>query len=110
MIKKAKMSLVLIILCFLLYWGLSIAVCEWRTFKYGKEFYGLDEMTNMLNASETVKVLSCSRTYAVVYYRDRKGGDIIEFIKENNEWVLYKWQIIWSRTGSAEGFMWPYIR
>jgi hypothetical protein len=109
--KVVTIVLIIAITCFVIFWTLSIIKCENLTSQYGKEFEGLEESTNMLKESETVKVLNYSNMTARVYYKDREGGDILRFIKQDGKWVLDKWEkTVWSRTGSADGFMWPYIR
>jgi hypothetical protein len=92
-------------------WIASIIKCEILTYRYWKEFEGLEQSTNMLKKSETIKVLDYSKVSARIYYKDREGGDILKFNKQDGRWVFDKWErTVWSRTGSADGFMWPYIR
>jgi hypothetical protein len=89
----------------------AIIRCEILTSVYGKEFIGLDRQTNMLAGGRTVKVLNYSDNSARVYYNDRFGGDILIFEKKNGEWKLAVWErTVWSKYGSADDFMWPYIR
>ena len=55
--------------------------------------------------------MNYSDEYAEVYYvsKHRAGGNIVSFIKENNEWKFNKWeQTVWSSTGSASDVIWPY--
>lgn len=55
------------------------------------------------------KVVEYSETQAAVFYvHSGKGGSVIIFEKENNEWELVTWKMIWSHYGSAEEFYWPY--
>jgi hypothetical protein len=110
--KKVLIIFIIIIFGFISYWIFSIVKCEILTSKYGAEFVGLELQTNMLNSAKETKVLFYSEKKAIIYYKDEFGGDILEFIKDDkNEWVLNKWVItVWSKSGSADGFMWPYIR
>ena len=58
------------------------------------------------------KVMSYSKNYAEVYYvtADCVSGNILRFSKEENKWVMTSWDTIWSKYGSADGFIWPYGR
>lgn len=110
-----KKMLIIMLIVFLsspvFIWSASIIKCEMQTFQHWKEFEGLEESTNMISNSETIKVLYYTNMNARVYYKNREGGDVLKFIKQDGKWVLDKWEkTIWSRTGSADGFMWPYIR
>ncbi len=110
LLKWLKRIFIVIIVCFVVVWSASILKCEVLTFQHWKEFEGLEESTNMIGNSETVKVLDYSDLSARVYYKNREGGDILTFEKQDGEWVYNKWETIWSRTGSADDFLWPYIR
>lgn len=86
---------------------------EILTYLYGKEFDGLDKQTNMLVGSEYYKVFSYdSKHFARVYYidKDHTSRNLITFTKEDGAWKLYQWDTIWSSSGSADSFMWPYYR
>lgn len=83
---------------------------EYLTLKYGKEFEGLEKQTNMLSDSSYYKVLDYSENKARVFYVS-DSGDIIVFQKNpQGEWIYQSWDTIWSKSGSADGFMWPYYR
>jgi hypothetical protein len=64
----------------------------------------------MLTQAKIIKVLNYSEEIATIYYKGESGGDILEFRRENNIWVLNRWVTVWSRQGSADDFMWPYFR
>lgn len=96
---------------FILFWASAIIKCEILTSKYGKEFIGFEVQTNMLNPGHKLKVLDYSEDIATIYYYNKYGGDVLEFRKDNNVWILNKWvETVWSSSGSADGFIWPYIR
>ena len=104
-------ALLLVICIFITNWVIAIIKCERLTSLYGKEFIGLDRQTNMLAGANTVKVLNYTDNFARVYYRDTFGGDILIFQKKNGKWELSVWErTVWSKHGSADDFMWPYIR
>jgi hypothetical protein len=111
MIIKKIIVFGIVISVFIMRWVISIVKCEILTLKYKKEFIGLELQTNMLTQAKSLKVLSYSEKTATVYYRSEGGGDILEFRKDNNVWILNRWvATVWSSSGSADGFMWPYIR
>ena len=59
------------------------------------------------------KVLSYNEKTARVYFVEEDGasGNILVFEKQGNDWTYYMWETtVWSRTGSASAFVWPYIR
>lgn len=84
---------------------------EFLTYRYGSEFAGLETQTNMLHSSY-YKVLNYSERKADVFYVSVSDtGDLITFIKdENGDWIIETWKTIWSTSGSADGFIWPYYR
>ena len=52
-----------------------------------------------------------SKDNARVYYvTENSFGNMISFVKYNNNWDMVNWETIWSKSGSADGFIWPYIR
>ena len=102
--------LIVIVACLITFWGISIAQCEILTFQHGHEFEGMEETTNMLSKADYFKVLSYSDSNARVFYKSYYNSNILEFMLQDGEWVLGNWQTVWSRSGSADDFMWPYIR
>jgi sensor histidine kinase regulating citrate/malate metabolism len=106
MIKR----LILILFIPIIIWVVSLAKCEIYTVLYGHDFKDGYKQTHMLCGSQKVKVLKHSDSKAEVYYVNKEGGDIISFKKVKDQWIMEEWNTIWSRTGSADGFMWPYIR
>ena len=111
-VKKIILVALLVAIGWLItYWVVSIIKCEMLTIEHRDEFIGLELQTNMLTLAETIKVLNYSEETATVYYKDQYGGNILEFRRNNNIWIFNRWgATVWSRQGSADGFMWPYIR
>jgi hypothetical protein len=105
-------ALVMVIAFPIFIWGAAITRCEILSFQHWKEFEGLGEKsTNMISKAETVKVLEYNNMSARIYYKNYYGGNILRFIKQDEKWVFTKWEkTVWSRTGSADDFIWPYIR
>ena len=104
-------TILLLIGTFIINWTISIIKCERLTSLYGKEFIGLDRQTNMLEGASIIKVLDYSYSFARVYYKDESGGNILIFKKGDGKWRYVIWErTVWSRMGSADDFLWPYIR
>ena len=117
--KKYK-KLILIIACIvgsipILFWSFEIVKCEYWTDKYGEQFkYSYREYT-MIDNPDYHKILEYSDTEVVVYYVKRGrigGGDTLTFTRPDKdaEWTFVRWDTIWSNSGSASDFVWPYIR
>lgn len=84
---------------------------EILTYLHGKEFYGLEEQVNMLAESEYCKVFAYdSKHLALVYYveKNHSSANLFTFIKEDEDWKLYQWDTIWSSSGTADDFIWPF--
>ncbi|MBE7052210.1 MAG: hypothetical protein E7395_06545 [Ruminococcaceae bacterium] len=106
-----KLCIIALIL-FLIVWGLSILKCEILTSKYGSQFELIHQENTMIGNIEYLKVLNYTRDTAQVYYvsENRSAGNILMFYKDNDNWCCDSWNTVWSKTGSADGFVWPYIR
>lgn len=107
---KIKKSILIIILClfFLLVIFFPYIKAEILTIKYGDEFEGLQKQTNMLYEVEYYKVIKYSCDTAEVFYISN-SGDLLTFEKDSDgAWKYSRWETIWSNSGSASDFMWPY--
>ncbi len=103
----------IILFVVLLVWGIFVLKCEFLTYKYGNQFEKIYKENTMIGEIEYLKVLEYSDFTAKVYYvsKNYTGGDILSFLKKNGHWKYNKWErTVWSKTGSADGFVWPYIR
>ena len=110
--KTLKCCICVLLIAIGVFWGVSIIRCEYLTAKYGFQFGDLySEHTSL--SHDYLKILDYSDNKAVVYYVERgEGGDVLCFERETGEsdWHFVCWRTIWSRTGSASEFVWPYIR
>lgn len=108
--KKVAIAVIVVVLTavFVLFW--PYIKVEYLTMKYGDEFVGLEEQTNMLHDSRYLKVFGYDENEAVIFYVS-DSGDMVTFVKdENGSWSVKTWKTIWSTTGSADEFIWPYYR
>ena len=88
--------------------------CELLTAVHGREFEGLDLNTGLLERSDSLKVLDYSGTEASIYYvgPGRSYGNVLRFSRDTraDPWNLDGWDTVWSKSGSADGLVWPYFR
>ena len=115
--KMLKRAIWGIIFAFVLFWLGSIAVCEYNTYKYGEIFrnikiHDISGERYLKGEDEKVKVLKYQRDIAEIYVVwESKVGNIYYFKRDNgNNWMFDHYDTIWSKTGSADKFIWPYIR
>ena len=105
-----------------IFWLISIVPIWIRTAQFGHEFtyHYRQTLFPPYGFPDRMRVMSYSDDVAVVYYSARRGpagelpcgglGVLITFTMVNDEWILYRWEVIWSASGSADGFIWPFIR
>lgn len=97
-----------------LFWGGSLLRCEVLTHRYGQEFQRAWADHTMIGEQAQCKVLAYTDTYARIYVVEegRNSGNLLEFTKaeDSTRWDFQSWETVWSATGSADGFLWPYIR
>ena len=55
-------------------------------------------------------ILCPTRELAIQVSEEFRNGNILTYKKENGSWYFDRWETVWSRSGSADGFVWPYIR
>ena len=107
--KKTKIITTVTVVCFVMIWALPFIKNEILTLLYGNNFIGLHKTANMISGDvDYLKVLAYSNKSARVYYVGGVGA-ILGFTKNNGEWEMVNWNVIWSRTGSADDFIWPYF-
>lgn len=111
--KIIKRIIFVVIFSVLLFWAASIIKCEYLTIRYGDQFSTEYAQHTMIAKPDYLKVLKYTDTYAEVYYvKSGAGGDILKFARTDVdfEWEFVEWITVWSKSGSASDFIWPYIR
>lgn len=85
---------------------------EYMSAKHGDTFAKSYHGTGMFEDIEYLKVMEYSEREAKVYYvlSKKVAGILAEFENRNGIWKLTGWGAIWSTSGSADGFIWPYYR
>ncbi len=108
--KFLLIILAVIFLVFICFWFASYYKYETLTNKYGAPFAELYKETNMIDEIDYYKVMEYSENNATVYYVTRNAyGNLMYFEKKADQWELKSWITVWSSSGSASGFMWPYL-
>lgn len=106
--KYLKWIIGLLIICFVLFWLSSLLICEINTYKHSEEFRNIG---NIEDQNGNIKVLNYTDNFARVYWTSEYNGNIFTYKKHNNKWIFENWEkTVWSSSGSADGFVWPYIR
>lgn len=111
--KNIKNVVLLLLVIFLCIWLGAVAKCEYLTIRYGDQFQDAYRKYTMLSRPDYMKILEYGDDRAVVYYVKRgAGGDTLIFERddEQSDWEFISWITVWSRSGSADDFVWPYIR
>ncbi len=86
---------------------------EILTLQHKSEFSKLYNTNGLITEIEYFKVMNYSKQSAKVYYvtSGKKAGFLYNYIKSNEEeWQLESWDVVWSSSGSADNFIWPYYR
>ena len=116
--KKLKITVLIIISAFVLFWICSIVLCEYNTYKYGEIFrntkihdIGGERYLDDCN----IKVLKYNNDYAkvyAVYENDLNEVGLLYYFTKNDDgnWIFDYDYAVYSTTGSADGFVWPYGR
>ncbi|HPF55963.1 MAG TPA: hypothetical protein PLV03_05430 [Clostridiales bacterium] len=112
-IKKniVKIIALFILIVFLDFWVGSIIKCEILTNQYGYEFNNVIKNYSMLEDTDYYKVIKYNEETAVVYcVRKGEYGDTAYMVRQGRTWMIKSFHTVWSSTGSADDFIWPYIR
>ena len=109
---KIKYLIIGFILCLTITYIFSVVKCEVLTHKHYDEFKDAYKQNTMLGEMEFFKVLEYE-TYGVakVYYvsKGKTGGNVLTFAYEDGTWNEVSWNTIWSKTGSADDVIYPYL-
>ena len=107
--KFIKFFILSVLVLFTAYWSFSVLKCEYLTYVHKDEFIYDEEIKD----SALIKILEYKDDYAKLYCINYNvhSGSLCTFKKENDKWIFKSWgRAVWSKHGSADGFMWPYGR
>lgn len=116
--KIVKRVALLCACSFLTYWLGSVAACEYYTYRYREAFENVQvhdiggiHPLKEDGFEEDIKVLEYTDEHAVLYVKSSSSGNLYYFDRgEGGGWTHDTWDTVWSLAGSADGFVWPYIR
>ena len=110
--KRGKIIITSIMLLLFLFFIIPYAKVEYSTLLHGDEFSDLFAETHMMDDISYLKVMSYNKKSASIYYveKEHKGAILCVFSKHEGAWKLNTWKTIWSKSGRADGFIWPYYR
>lgn len=110
--KYKRVILFVGLLAVLLFVVIPYGKVEYLTMKHGDEFAGLYTLTGMIDRVEYCKIMAYSEREAKVYYvaEHKSAGILSTFSREETKWKCEAWDVVWSATGSADHFIWPYYR
>lgn len=110
--KSRKYILWCIIILCIVWWPFSVVKCEILTYKHGAEFDQSWKNETMLLEPEYWKVLKYRNNKASVYFvsPEGKGGTVLYFTLKETGWEISDWGPGWSKYGTADDWIWPYIR
>jgi len=110
--RIVRLVIVILIAAPLALWAGALAKTEYLTYRYGTLFAEEYKQCTMVYDVVRYKVLEYSEENARVYYveKDRIAGHEFTFVYSDNKWVMTRWNTIWAKPGSADEFIWPYIR
>lgn len=105
---KVALGLALLVLALVL---LPYIRVEILTYSHGHEFSNGYEQTHMVDGIAYLKVFSYSRDTAKVVYITETHDAVIEVaFSRSPDWTMTSWACLWSKSGSADSFFWPYYR
>ena len=109
--KFIKYLICLIIISIILCWGSSYIKCEINTSKYGEIFKDVLNSENDYDTTGKIKVIKYSENSAKIYLVSKKYKYGVELCYKNINGKMKRIsdKVIWSQ-GSADEFIWPYIR
>lgn len=85
---------------------------EINTLRYGEAFEEEYKQTGMIDSMAYFKVFSFSQHEAKIYYVEEghDAGHFVWFEQKDEQWIMKKWETVWSEYGSASGITFPFYR
>lgn len=106
---KMRICILVVLISAFIFLVYPYAKAEYLTLRFGDDFAEQEQQTHMLDPADFHKVIEYSDTRAVVLYVSSTSKNEITFVKDSNGlWKIDVWKTIWSKTGSADEFYWPY--
>jgi len=109
--KRLKYIQLLLVMFFMMFWIVSLIKLEFLTWQHGAKFPYPENISSMCGEMDFAKVLELTDANARIYYvsGSHNVGNTATFICRGDNWEYERWErTIWSTTGSADDFVWPY--
>lgn len=109
-IKKGYIVLIIVVLLLLV----PYIKVELHTVLFGGQFRSLYDASGWIEDFRYFKVMKYNDSYADVLYvaeseQARSTATFLyHFQKDKGQWELESWECLWSRSGNAEKFFYPY--
>ena len=83
---------------------------EIHTYMYADEFKNIINENSMLKDYSYYKVMKYKKHSAevVCVAKEHSACFLIYYEKKENNWYLADWKCIWSKSGTADGFIWSF--
>lgn len=98
----------------LVFWLGALAACEYDSWRYGGQFRQVmvhDISGKRYLENESLKVLRYGETEAEVYAVDGYTGCLYWFERTPGQaWSYVDWDVVWSTSGTADRYVFPYFR
>lgn len=109
---KKRIIFICACICVLVLLIIPYVKVEILTFLHEDEFTNLSEDIAMIDGIEYYKVMEYTEDEAQVLCVSEGHGstNLCRYEKRGNSWRLDEWECIWSKTGSADSFIWPLYR
>lgn len=110
--KKARCSAAIAALLLAGILAVPYVKAELLTAWHGEEFAQEYKQCGMIDQIEYFKITSYNDEDACVFYVTgaHSSGVRMNFSGGAGNWKLSDWSAVWSDSGSADGFCWPYYR
>ena len=108
--KILKRFFLATLIAFMVLWLFALMKCEINTNELKDDLPVLEDIHGE-HIYNKVKVLYYNNCYACVYACTDDCGNLYHLKKgDSGNWEQYEWECVWSRSGSADSFIFPYIR
>lgn len=83
---------------------------EIHSYMYADEFKDIINENSMFNDYEYYKVMNYKKYNAEILCiaKNHTASFLIYFDKQEGSWYLDDWKCVWSKSGTADGFIWPF--
>lgn len=83
---------------------------EIKTYMYADEFKDIINENSMLEDFAYFKVMEYKKCNAEILCvsKNHSASFLMHYEKKEKSWYLTDWKCVWSKSGTADGFIWPF--